>query len=122
LCQGKTNFDHIKEFTGDDFLQACLDLNRTPSAEILRQRFKKLSLHTKFASKLPVCFINLWHSMGMQPEYIQREENRWVRMDINAVIFDNSDTQKGGAEYTYTNKFGFIPLFTHLGGGWMVNA
>ena len=122
LCQGKTDFDHIKEFKDDDFFQACLDLNRTPSAEILRQRFQKLSLHTRFASKLPECSINLWRSMGMQPEYIQRDEHRWVRMDIDAVIFDNSDTQKEGAEYTYTNEFGFNPLFAHLGGGWMVNA
>jgi hypothetical protein len=43
-------------------------------------------------------------------------------MDIDTVIFDNADTKKEGAEFTYNNQFGFHPIFAHLGGGWMVNA
>ena len=36
--------------------------------------------------------------------------------------FDNDDTKKEGAEFTYNNQFGFNPVFAHLGWGWMVNA
>jgi hypothetical protein len=122
LCQGKTDFDQIKEFREDSFFLNALNLARTPSPEILRQRFQALSLQTELEGKLPECSLNLWNQLGMKPEYISHNDRSWVRMDIDAVIFDNDDTKKEGAEFTYNNQFGFNPVFAHLGGGWMVNA
>ena len=122
FCQGKTDFDHVKEYREDEFFRTALGISRTPSAEILRQRFQALSLHTDLMEHLPACSLRLWQKMGMKPEYIQHDDRSWVRMDIDTVIFDNADTQKEGAEFTYTNQFGFHPIFAHLGGGWMVNT
>ena len=39
MCQGKTDFDHVREYYGDDFFATSLGLGRVPSAEIMRQRF-----------------------------------------------------------------------------------
>ncbi len=43
-------------------------------------------------------------------------------MDVDMSIFDNADTKKEGASFTYNKRFGFAPIFAHLGGGWMVGA
>ena len=36
-------------------------------------------------------------------------------MDADVAIFDNADTKKEGASFTYNNRFGFAPIFAHLG-------
>jgi hypothetical protein len=43
-------------------------------------------------------------------------------MDVDITIFDNADSNKEGAGFTYNNQYGFSPAFAHLGGGWMVGA
>ncbi|WP_027371431.1 IS1380 family transposase [Desulfovermiculus halophilus] len=123
LCQGKTDFDHVKEFREDEFFQNVLGIKRVPSAKILRQGFQSLSLETGLEEQLPECSQRLWHNVGMQPEYIHYDQDcSWVRMDVDTVIYDNADTKKEGAEFTYNNQFGFHPIFAHFGGSWMVNV
>lgn len=127
MCQGKTDFDHVREYYGDDFFATSLGLGRVPSAEILRQRFQRIALETDLDAQLPRCSVELWKKTGMQPELIEmtRDDNKkehWVRLDIDVSIFDNADTEKEGASATYDKRFGFAPIFAHLGGGWMVNG
>ena len=122
LCQGKTDFDHVKGYQDDSFFMASLGLNRVPSAEILRQRFQQLSLETELENRLQECSVALWQQTDMKPEYIVFGDHRWVRLDIDTVIYDNDDTKKEGASFAYNNQFGFNPLFAHLGGGWMLNV
>lgn len=126
MSQGKTDFDHVREYTGDNFFATSLGLSRVPSAEILRQRFQTSALNTEIAKELPRCSVQLWKRTGMSPERIEvstddRIEN-WVRLDIDVSIYDNSDTKKENAAPTYDGRFGFAPIFAHLGGGWLVNA
>lgn len=126
MCQGKTDFDHVREYYGDDFFATSLGLGRVPSAEILRQRFQRIALETDLNAQLPRCSVELWKKTGMQPEIIELtrvgKKEHWVRLDVDVSIFDNSDTKKEGASATYDKRFGFAPIFAHLGGGWMVNA
>jgi len=41
IAQGKTDFDHVREFVEDFFFQGALGINQIPSSEILRQRFEQ---------------------------------------------------------------------------------
>jgi len=43
-------------------------------------------------------------------------------MDVDVTVFDNADTKKEGAGFTYNKRFGFAPIFAHLDGGWIVGA
>jgi hypothetical protein len=122
LAQGKTDFDHIREFSEDSFFQEALGINRIPSAEILRQRFEHMSSCPGFEERIHQCTADLGRKMGVKPEYISIGDQSWVRLDVDVTIFDNSDTKKEGAAATYDRRFGFAPIFAHLGGGWMVNC
>ena len=59
VAQGKTDFDHIKEFTQDFFFQNALGINRIPSAEILRQRFEHMSSCSEFEERIHECALDL---------------------------------------------------------------
>ena len=126
MCQGKTDFDHVREYYGDDFFATSLGLGRVPSAEIMRQRFERIALKTDLGEYLPQCSVELWKKAGMKPEIIETRvdgaKEHWARLDVDVSIFDNADTKKEGASVTYDKGFGFAPIFAHLGGGWMVNA
>lgn len=126
ISQGKTDFDHVREYSDNDFFATSLGLRRIPSSEILRQRFQSIALKSDIEAHLPQCSVELWNRAGMRPEYIEitdKDTKRtWVRLDIDVSIFDNGDTKKEGASPTYDKRFGFAPIFSHLGGGWLVNA
>lgn len=121
IAQGKTDFDHIREFAKDSFFQDALGINRTPSAEILRQRFENMSC-SKFENRIVDCCMQLAEKTGAKPAYTTIGEEQWVRLDTDITVFDNADTKKEGAGFTYDGRYGFSPIFAHLGGGWMVNA
>ena len=122
IAQGKTDFDHIREFAKDAFFQQSLGIDRIPSAETFRQRFGYMSACAGFEERIQQCSIALGQKMGVKPEQTRIDDQPWVRLDLDVTVLDNSDTKKEGTGFTYDGRYGFAPIFAHLGGGWMVNA
>lgn len=122
LSQGKTDYAHIEEFRGNKFFKNVLGLRQVPSEETYRQRFKVIATETNLASLLPAYSVKLYNRLGMEPVVIEKNGQQWIRVDVDPVIYDNSDTKKEGAEHTYNKQFGYAAIFAHLDGGWMVNA
>lgn len=122
LSQGKTDYAHIEEFKGNKFFMNVLGLKQVPSEETYRQRFKALATNTDLASLLPTYSVKLYNRLGMEPVVIEKDSQQWIRVDVDPVIYDNSDTKKEGATYTYDKQFGYAAIFAHFDGGWMINA
>jgi len=122
MVQGKTDFDHVKPLAANRYFMNAVDIDRVPSAETYRQTFQRIALNTELEAMLPRCSVKLWKKAGMDHEYVQKDDKKWVRMDIDPVIYDNDETKKEGAAHTYNKKFGFAAIFAHLACGWMVNA
>ncbi len=122
LTQGKADFDHVKAFIGDEFFMNSMGIGRVPSAETYRQKFQDLALNTELEKMLPKLSVKLWKKTGMEHEFIEKNDQKWVRIDIDPVIYDNADTKKEGTAWTYNNQFGFAPIFAHFASGWMINA
>ena len=122
MVQGKTDFDHVKPLAGSRYFMNAVNIARVPSAETYRQTFQRIALNTELEGMLPGCSVKLWKKTGMAHEYVQKDDKKWVRVDIDPVIYDNDETKKEGATYTYNKKFGFAAIFAHLSCGWMVNA
>ncbi len=122
LSQGKTDYAHIEEFKGNKFFMNVLGLKQVPSEETYRQRFKAIATNTDLASLLPTYSVKLYNRLGMEPVVIEKDGQQWIRVDVDPVIYDNSDTKKEGATYTYDKQFGYAAIFAHFDGGWMINA
>lgn len=122
LAQGKADFDHVKAFIGDKFFMNSMGIGRVPSAESYRQKFQDLALSKDLESKLPKLSVKLWKKTSMKHEFIEQDNRKWVRVDIDPVIYDNADTKKEGVAWTHNNQYGFAPIFAHFAGGWMINA
>ena len=122
LSQGKSDFDHAKAVIGEEFFMNSMGIDRVPSAETYRQKFQELALNKDLESILPDLSVRLWKKTGIKNEFIKKGNDKWVRVDIDPVIYDNADTKKEGTAYTYNNQYGFAPVFAHFAGGWMVNA
>lgn len=76
----------------------------------------------EFRDRIVDCCTELARKTEARPEYTNIGKEHRVRLDADITVFDNADTQKKGAGFTYDGRHGFSPIFAHLGGGWMVNA
>jgi hypothetical protein len=110
LCLGKSDFNDIDAFRGDDFFRRALGLRQIPSEPTLRQRLDAMRdgggrilreesarLVRKHARKLTPC------------------HGDWVALDVDVSPFDNSGTKKEGVSWTYKKMDGYAPIFAYLG-------
>lgn len=111
LCQGKSDFDDVREMLEDkEFYTYALDTRNIPSSETLHQRMDMA------AKKLrPIILeenINMLKAtkVDLTPCY-----KNWIPLDIDVSPFDNSNTKKEGVSYTYKGFDGYSPIFAYLG-------
>jgi len=120
LCQGKTEFDSVREMEDDpDYFKTALGITRSiPSAETLRQRMDEIgsSLREEILQANRTMFANF----GVKPSPLP---NGCVPVDIDVTPFDNSKTKKEGVSRTYKGYDGYAPIMAYIGTeGYLVNC
>jgi hypothetical protein len=117
LVQGKCDFDNIEPHRKDTFFPLALNLTRTPSAPILRQRLDKATDRWDQAAQR--ASIKLLSQHAVQTACYKE----YIPIDIDVSPFDNSKTQKEGVSRTYKEVDGFAPIFAYIGReGYMLNV
>jgi hypothetical protein len=111
LCQGKKDFDHIREMDVDpDFYCKALNVRNIPSSETLRQRLDMA--------------VNQWLQDILEAniELLQTTDAKfspcsegYIPLDVDVSPFDNSKTKKEGVSRTYKGFDGYSPIFAYLG-------
>jgi hypothetical protein len=118
LCQGKSDFDDVREMLEDkEFYSNALDIRNIPSSETLRQRMDMVE--KKFRSIILEENVKMLKATDAQltPCY-----KNWLPLDIDVSPFDNSNTKKEGVSYTYKKFDGYAPIFAYLGEeGYQIN-
>lgn len=116
LSQARCDFEHIELFRKDRFFPLALNLSRTPSAAILRQRLDIAS--EKWDAAACRASVKLLKKHAVQtPCY-----KNYIPVDVDVSPMDNSGTSKEGASYTYKKFNGYSPLFIYIGQeGYMLN-
>lgn len=116
LAQGKTEFERADEYRKNAYFKQALEIEKSPSCSILRQRFnaigdiesnlndiKKLIDQTNLEIlqnknvKLTTCYKN------------------YVPLDVDVTPMDNSGSKKEGVSYTYKEFEGFAPIMAYIG-------
>lgn len=116
LVQGRCDFEHIELFRKDPFYPLALNVSRTPSAAILRQRLDNAS--DKWDAAARRACVKLLKNHAVQTPCYQN----YIPVDIDVSPMDNSGTKKEGVSRTYKQFDGYSPLFVYVGQeGYMLN-
>ena len=117
LCQGKSNFDAIKEFSVDDFFAYALNIKRLPSEAILRQRMDSMGIKVRDIIQMENAELLKKSEVTITPCY-----KDLVPLDVDVSVLDKSKTKKEGVSRTYHGFDGYAPIFAYLGEeGFMIN-
>jgi len=116
LVQARSDFEHIELFRKDRFFPLALNLSRTPSSSILRQRLDTAS--EKWDAAACRASVKLLKNYAVQtPCY-----KDYIPVDIDVSPMDNSGSSKEGVSFTYKNFNGYSPIFVYVGQeGYMLN-
>ncbi len=120
LCQGKTDFEAVKEMEEDPgCYKISLGITRAlPSAETLRQRMDDIG--DSLRKEILRANIAMFKNTGIEPGALP---NGLVPVDIDVSPFDNSKTKKEGVSRTYKGMDGYAPIFAYIGTeGYLVNC
>ena len=120
LCQGKTEFEAVREMKDDpEFYKDALGLTRgIPSPETLRQRMDAIGPGIR--EQIFRANIHMFHAHNVTPTALSTGE---VPIDIDVTPFDNSKTKKEGVSRTYKGFEGYAPIMAYIGKeGFLVNT
>ena len=113
LCQGKTEFEDIREMQEDiGFACRALRVNSIPSAETVRQRMDYLAFEMGASDMLMEESVTMLKSVGMEPTPAFTGH---VPLDIDVSPHDNSNTKKEGVARTYKGVDGYAPIYAYIG-------
>lgn len=116
LAQGKTEFERADEYRNNKYFKQALDIEKSPSCSILKQRFNAIGdieNNLKDMKKL-IDQTNLEvlqnKNVTLTPCY-----KNYVPLDIDVTPMDNSGSKKEGVSYTYKEFEGFAPIMAYIG-------
>jgi len=120
LCQGKTEFESVREMEDDpEYYRMALGITRSiPAAETLRQRMDEIG--SSLRKNILQANIEMFVKNDIKPTPL---ENGYVPVDIDITPFDNSKTVKEGVSRTYKGYDGYAPIMAYIGTeGYLVNC
>ena len=120
LCQGKTEYDSVREMHDDpDYYMSALGITRSiPSAETLRQRMDDIG--SSLRPQILKANVEMFRTHGVEPSAL---ECGMVPLDIDVTPMDNSKSHKAGVSRTYKGFDGYAPPMAYIGAeGFLVNA
>ena len=114
LCLGKSDFDAIENFRGNDFFMRALGLDNVPSSPTLRQRLDThasswFDLVPQMNQKLLASRIN------GKPIDFGALSCGYTPVDLDTFAMDNSATKKELVGRTYAGVDGYCPFAVYLG-------
>ena len=116
LAQGKTEFERADEYKNNQFFKQALDIEKSPSSSILRQRLNAIGdieSNLKDIKKI----IDTTNLEIIQNKNVQLKpfNKNYVPLDIDVTPMDNSGSKKEGVSYTYKEFEGFAPIMAYIG-------
>ncbi len=122
LSQGRTDYNDIELFRGDDFFSTALNVSHIYSSS----RFQEISEDIATSETENVLKgLNLAQLQNIEFGKIRLEEygTEYIPCDVDVSPFDNSKSNKAGVSRTYKNFDGYAPMFAYIGTeGYMLNC
>ena len=112
ICNGRTDFNDIDLYRGDDLFTNAFGINKMASEPVFRQRFDELPAlkSHKALRKLNVGLLSKRTFGTLNAEHLDL-----VPVDMDVSPLDNSGSSKQGVSYTYKGHDGYAPMFSYVG-------
>jgi len=110
LVQGKSDFDAVENYRGDEFFKEALGIGLLPSSPTLRQRLDAQA--GAMFEHVPGMIERLL--VSQRPDYGVLACG-WLPLDVDTFAMDNGGTSKEGVGRTYAGVDGYCPLAAYLG-------
>jgi hypothetical protein len=113
LVQGRTAFEEIDLFRRNSFFKTAFNLTFVPAQETLRLYLEKIAKNTKIQNTIQSCSTAILKKTKITPVAV--EGRKYIPVDIDVSVMDNSDSQKEGVGKTYMLVDGYAPIFSYIG-------
>ena len=112
LCNGRTDFNDIDLYRGDDIFMNAYGLKTVASESVFRQRFDDLPAKRTHAAlrKLNTSLLSK-RTFGR----VNADALKLVPIDMDVSPLDNSGSSKQGVSFTYKKHDGYAPMFAYVG-------
>lgn len=116
LAQGRTEFERADEFRNNAYFKQALDIKKSPSCSILRQRFNAIG-DTENNLKSMKNIIDETNVELLKNKNVELSScyEKYIPLDVDVTPMDNSGSKKEGVSYTYKEYEGFAPIMAYLG-------
>lgn len=111
LMEGRTAFEEVEQYRGDDLFREVLGLRAVASAPTLRQRFVEANGDLDEAIGTDNRRLLADGGIGC----LQTASGTFVPIDLDVSCMDNSRSRKEGVGRTYRGYDGFAPMFAYIG-------
>jgi len=112
LCNGRTDFNDIDLYRGDELFMNAFGVDTVASEAVFRQRFDDLpALRTHTALRN----LNRHFLSKRTFDRVDADGISLVPIDMDVSPFDNSGSLKQGVSWTYKKHDGYAPIFAYIG-------
>ena len=116
LAQGRTEFERADEYRNNKYFKHALDIEKSPSCSILRQRFNAIGdIESNLNDIKKLIDQTNLEILQNQNVFLTPCYKNHIPLDIDVTPMDNSGTKKEGVSYTYKEFEGFAPIMAYLG-------
>jgi hypothetical protein len=114
MVEGKTDFESMKEKRGSLFFQEALNLPFVYAKETVRLYLEDMAAEADtIIEQLRGCSDSLIRKAPLHGLWIAGK--KYLPVDIDTSVLDNSKTKKEGVSRTYQGYDGYHPIFAYLG-------
>ena len=114
FVQGRSRYEEIKLFRGDELFKQALGLRYVPAPETVRLYTERVAQYKNYAlEKIKKANRALLRKAAVTP--ITAEERHYIPIDVDVSPLDNSGSRKEGVSRTYKGHDGYAPIFSYIG-------
>lgn len=113
LVQGRSTFEEIDLFRRNSFFKTAFDLSFVPAQETLRLYLEKIARNPEIQNAVHLCSTAILKKTKITP--LEVEGRKYIPVDIDVSVMDNSDSKKEGVGKTYMLVDGYAPIFSYIG-------
>ena len=114
FVQGRTRYEEVSLVRSDSLFQESLELPYVPAPETLRLYLEQM-IDQKETVQQAVEGANLRLLQRTRLTPVQGNGGRYLPLDIDTTVLDNSKSHKEGVSRTYKQVDGYHPIMSYMG-------